>query len=78
MYVLGCGGVGDVGGVGGVGGVGVWIICVDNRSRYMCIMLGGYLHTEVHPVLNSTAPYVYMLPNMYLFIADITNPDSFV
>ena len=21
----------------------IWIICVDGRSRYMCIVLGGYL-----------------------------------
>ena len=33
---------------------------------------------EVHPVYNPVAPYGYLLPNMYLFIADITNPDSFV
>ena len=29
-----------------------------------------------HAVINPDAPY--LLPNMYLFIADITNPDSFV
>ena len=23
---------------------GVWILCVDGRSRYLCIVLGGYLH----------------------------------
>ena len=34
--------------------------------------------SEVHPVFNPVAPYGYMLSNMYLFIADITNPDSFV
>ena len=34
--------------------------------------------SEVHPVFNPVAPYGYLLPNMYLFIADITNPDSFV
>ena len=34
--------------------------------------------TEVHPVFNPVAPYGYLLPNIYLFIADITNPDSFV
>ena len=22
----------------------VWILCVDGRSRYLCIVLGGYLH----------------------------------
>ena len=30
-------------GWGGVMSVCVWIICVDGRSRYMCIVLGGYL-----------------------------------
>ena len=34
--------------------------------------------SEVHPVLSPVAPYGYLLPNMYLFIAVITNPDSFV
>ena len=24
--------------------VRVWILCVDGRSRYLCIVLGGYLH----------------------------------
>ena len=23
--------------------VRVWILCVDGRSRYLCIVLGGYL-----------------------------------
>ena len=31
--------------------------------------------SEVHPVFNPVAAYGYLLPNMYLFIADITNPD---
>ena len=29
-------------------------------------------------MFNPVAPYGYLLPNMDLFIADITNPDSFV
>ena len=29
-------------------------------------------------MFNPVAPYGYLLPNMYLFLADITNPDSFV
>ena len=29
-------------------------------------------------MFNPVAHYGYLLPNMYLFIADITNPDSFV
>ena len=52
---FGCGGVGGER-VGGLdqgrerwGGlclceVRVWILCVDGRSRYLCIVLGGYLH----------------------------------
>ena len=54
---FGCGGVGGVGGEweGGLDQglegwvvlclceVRVWIICVDGRSRYLCIVLGGYL-----------------------------------
>ena len=34
--------------------------------------------SEVHPVFNLVVPYGYLIPNMYLFIADIANPDSFV
>ena len=34
--------------------------------------------SEVHPVFNHVAPYGYLLNNMYLFIADIANPVSFV
>ena len=34
--------------------------------------------TGVSEVFNPVAPYGYLLSNMYLFIADITNPDSFV
>ena len=31
-----------------------------------------------HPVFNPVAPYRDLLPNVYLFMADITNPDLFV
>ena len=34
--------------------------------------------SEVHPVFNHVALYGYLIPNMYLCIAEITNPDSFV
>ena len=34
--------------------------------------------SEVHPVFNPVELHGYRLPNMYLFIEDITNPDSFV
>ena len=33
---------------------------------------------EVHPVFNHVAPYGYLLSDMYLFMADITNPDLLV
>ena len=35
-------------------------------------------HLRVHPVFNPVAPYGYLLSDMYLFMADITNPDLFV
>ena len=76
---LSCGGV-DGEWVGGLKGLEWCYFCVRCESgvicepRYMCIVLGGYLH----PVFNLVAPYGYLLPNMYLFIADIANPDSFV
>ena len=48
-------------------GPGICVLCLADTSA-----------SEVHPVFNHVAPYGYLLPNMYLFIADITNPDSFV
>ena len=45
----------------------------------ICVLcLADICTSEVHPVFKPVAPYGYLLPNMYLFIADITNPDSFV
>ena len=63
------------GGLGGVmsgfpvymAGPGICVLCLVDTCA-----------SEVHPVFNPVAPYGYLLPNMYLFIADITNPDSFV
>ena len=89
---LACGGVGGVGGewvrcLNGVWRDGVvlclgelWgrISCVDGRSRYLYIVRGGYLPILGAPVFNTVAPYGYMLPTVYLFIADIANPDLFV
>ena len=34
--------------------------------------------SEVYLVLNPVVPYGYLLSDMYLFMADITNPDLFV
>ena len=46
--------------------------------RVSCFVVRGCGASEVHTVFNPVAPYGYLLPNMYLLIADITNPDSFV
>ena len=32
----------------------------------------------LHPVFNPVAPYVYLFPKVYLFMADIVNPELFV
>ena len=42
------------------------------------LCLADICATEVHPVFNPVAPYGYLLPNMYLCMAYITNPDLFV
>ena len=71
----------------GSGWVGWCYVCVrweSGFSLYMacpgiCVLcLADTCASEVHPVFNPVAPYVYLIPNMYLFMADITNPDSFV
>ena len=45
-------------------GPGICVLCLADTSA-----------SEVHPVFNLVG---YLLPNMYLFIPDIVNPDSFV
>ena len=71
-------------GSGGVGWCFVWVRCESGFSVYMagpgiCVLcLADTCASEVHTVFNPVAPYGYLLPNMYLFIVDITNPDSFV
>ena len=44
--------------------------------RVLC--LADTCTSEVHPVFNPVAPYGYLLSDMYLFMADITNPDLLV
>ena len=45
----------------------------------ICVLcLADAYASEVHPVFNPVAPCGYLLPNMHLFIADVTNPYSFV
>ena len=46
---------------------GIYVLCLEDTGA-----------SEVHPVFNPVAPYGYLLPNVYLFIAHITNPDLFV
>ena len=42
----------------------------------ICVLcLADTCPSEVHPVFNPVAPYGYLLSDMYLFMADITNPD---
>ena len=45
----------------------------------ICVLcLADTCASEMHPVFNPVTYYGYQLPNMYLFIADIANPDAFV
>ena len=56
----------------------VW--CESGFSVYMagpgiCVLcLADTCTSEVHPVFNPVAPNGYLLSDMYLFMADITNP----
>ena len=72
----------------GSGGVGQCYVCVRCESRFSVYMVGPGIcvvffavtcTSGAHPVLNPVAPfYGYLLPNIYLFIADIAHSDSFV
>ena len=46
---------------------GICILCLADTCAYY-----------VHPVFNPAAPYGYLLPTMYLFMAYIANLDLFV
>ena len=50
-----------------MGGPGICVLCLADTCA-----------SEVHPVFDPVAPYGYLLLNMYWFIADITDPDSFI
>ena len=41
----------------------------------MVLYVDEVVVVTVYPVFNPVALYEYLLLNMYLFIADITNPD---
>ena len=85
---FGCGGVGGEW-VGGLDqGRERWCyVCVRCESGFsvqmtgpgICVLcLADTCTSEVHPVFNPVAPYGYLLSDMYLFMADITNSDLFV
>ena len=45
----------------------------------ICVLcLADTCTSEVHPVFNPVAPYGYLLSDMYLLMADTTNPDFLV
>ena len=48
-------------------GPGICVVCLADTCA-----------SEVHQVFNPVAHYGYLLPYMYLFIADIPYPDLFV
>ena len=48
-------------------GPGICVLCLADTCT-----------SEVHPVFNAVAPYGYLLSDMHLFMADITNPDFLV
>ena len=48
-------------------GPGICVLCLADTCT-----------SEVHPVFNPVAPYGYLLSDMYLFMADIKNPDFLV
>ena len=48
-------------------GPGICVLCLADTCT-----------SEVHPVFNPVAPYGYLLSDMYLFMAHITNPDFLV
>ena len=69
------------------GWVGWCYACVTCESGFYEYMEGPDIYvlflaytctSEVHPVFNPIAPYGYLFPNMYLFTADLANPDSIV
>ena len=67
-------------------GYGAWtrvwrggVMYVYMAAPCICILfLADTCASSVHPVFNPVAPYGYMTPNVYLFRADIENPDLFV
>ena len=70
------------GGLGqGLDGCGVvksvCVVSLDVRSRYLYIVLCGYLRILGAPSVQSVGTYPYLLANVYLSVADISNPNLF-
>ena len=68
----------------GSGAVGWCYVCVRCESGISVKMAGPGIcvlclaDTCISEVYVPVAPYIYLLSDMYLFMADITNPESFV
>ena len=53
--------------------------CVDGRSRYLYIVLGGYLRILGAPSVQSCCTlWISVSYRVFDYMADITNPDLFV
>ena len=85
---FGCGGVGGVGGewvgvlgqgLGGFGGLmSVSVVSLDSLCIWqvqVSVYCARWIPTQLHPVFYPVAPYRYLLPNLYLSVANIANPD---
>ena len=88
--VFDCGGVGGewVGGLDqGLEGWGSvmsrvsceWILCVDGRTRYLYIVFVGYMHIIDAPSVQSCCiSWIFASYRVFVYMADIANPDLFV
>ena len=59
------------------GGVSLDYLC-RWQVQVSVLCLADTCTSEVHPVFNPVEPYGYLLSDMYLFMADIPNPDFLV
>ena len=58
--------------------VRVRILSVYGRSRYLYIVLGGYMRILGDPVFNPVSPYGYLLPTVYLYIVNCLSQNSYI
>ena len=52
----------------------VWILCVSGRSRYLYIVLGGYLCISDAHSVQSCCTVSISASTVYLSVSDIANP----